>query len=161
MEEGIHQIIGQFLRFGQLILVPVCGLIFIAGIVLFFYAFKNPIRKRKAYLFSIFGGIGFLFFTYIPVVLFYFVFQKPKTPKEGQGIATIVDGFAPVNFHIYDFMIQLAEPFILFLFYVGVFFWLLSAKNPQIKRMGMGLVVGSPVLWLLVQHAMDIYKFFV
>ena len=159
--DGISQGIGQLIRLGQMFLVPACGLIFMWGLILLFYAFKNPIRKRKAYLFSIFGGIGFLLFTYLPLLLTYFVFAKPKSAPANATAEKLVDGFSPLYQKIYDFGIVLAEPFIVFLFYMGVFFWLMAAKNPQIKRMGIGLIVGTPVLWIVIQRGMDIYHFFV
>lgn len=159
--DGISAGVGQLIRLVQMVLVPACGLIFMWGLILLFYAFKNPIRKRKAYLFSIFGGIGFLLFTYLPLLLAYFLFAKPKSAPDGAIAEKLVDGFSPLYLKIYDFAIVLAEPFIVFLFYMGVFFWLMAAKNPQIKRMGIGLIVGTPVLWIVIQRGMDIYHFFV
>lgn len=159
--EGISEGVGQIIRMVQLILVPLCGLICIWGLLLLFYAFKNPIRKRKAYLFSIFGGIGFLLFTYLPLLMAYFLFEKPKSSGTGVTAEKFVGEFSYISQNIYDFTIVLAEPFLVFLFYMGVFFWLLAAKNPQLKRMGKGLIVGTPVLWILVQNAMDIYHFFI
>ncbi|MGE8081499.1 hypothetical protein [Peribacillus loiseleuriae] len=151
---------GQIIRFMQIITVPALGIITLVGFLFYFTSFKNPIRKRKAFLFSFFGLIGFFAFIYGPLLIIYYRFEQPALSVGNETFASVVDIAVPWGGIVFYIIKIIAEPLLFFLFYFGIAIWLMAAKNPPRKRIGIGLVFGCPVMWVLIQNVGNIYNFF-
>lgn len=157
----VEGLLFEAIRFMQLILVPTFGFLSIVGFFFFLISIKSPHRRRKAYLTSIFAPIGFLVFLYGPVIHAYYIFDNPAESQGDETAKDIVNQVEGWGGKIYNGFEIIVEPIIFFLFYLGVTFMLMAAKNPARKRLGMGLIVGTPLLWLLVQYGPKIYRLFV
>ncbi|WP_066297613.1 hypothetical protein [Bacillus sp. FJAT-29937] len=149
------------IRLFQLLFVPLFGLIFLIALFFFLFAFKNPFKRRKAYLFSIGGSVGMLLALYMPLIITYYMgTYKPKENSDAT-IRDVVDITLPWGEVVYEVIKVLFEPMIYAGFFIGMGVWLLAAKNPARKRIGMGMVFGAPLIWTFLQISPDIYYFFV
>ncbi|MCA1064653.1 hypothetical protein QTG56_23890 (plasmid) [Rossellomorea sp. AcN35-11] len=141
------------LQFFQYIFIPTFFVMFTWGIITFLIARKNPTRKRKGYLLTVFGGIGILFVLYAPVFgMFYW--------SSGIDTQSILNASTPINEIIYNIFLAIVEPILLFLTYMGVGYLLLAAKEPTRKRLGLLLIIGAPFTWFCLHYAIEIYTFF-
>lgn len=147
------------IRFVQLIFVPLFGFIFLISLFFLLFAFKNPFKRRKAYLFSIVGSSGMLTILYLPV--FFLYYRKAPKQNDEATLRDIVDITLPWAETIYNVLKVLLEPMIYVGFFIGVVVWLMAAKNPARKRIGMGMIFAAPFFWVLLQYSPDIYHFFV
>ncbi|MEC2074249.1 hypothetical protein [Alkalihalophilus marmarensis] len=59
-----------------------------------------------------------------------------------------------------DTFADVSKPLIFILFYVGIFLWIMVAKDPVRKRVGMGMTIFAPALWLLFQAGPFLYRLF-
>lgn len=160
--DPIQEILENSIRFIQLIFFPVFGFIILIGCFFYLFSSKNPFRRRKAYLFTIFGSIGALLVLYLPLVFMYF--KDGKEPHEPTGDETLTEAVNSTQSWgevVFNLLKVLLEPMIFFGGYAGIAIWLLAAKNPPRKRIGMGMVFGAPIMWILLQYTPDIYHFFV
>lgn len=155
------ELIGNGIRLFQLLFVPLFGLIFLISLFFFLFAFKNPYKRRKAYLFSIGGSVGMLLALYLPVIIIYYIGSKNLPENTDATIRDVVDITLPWGEVVYEIVKVLFEPMIYVGFFIGAGVWLLAAKNPARKRIGMGMVFGAPLIWTFLQISPDIYYFFV
>ncbi|MGG3806477.1 hypothetical protein [Metabacillus fastidiosus] len=162
MIPAVQEIMGQGIRFVQILFFPLFGFIILIGFFFYLFASKNPYRRRKAYLFSIFGAFGALLTLYLPLIISYFSSKnKPHEATGEESVRGLVDLTIPWGEQVYNLLKVLFEPFIFFGGYLGIAIWLLAAKNPPRKRIGFGMVIGAPLLWTLLQYIPDIYYFFI
>lgn len=150
----------QAIRFVQLTFIPIMFLIIFIGFFLFLTALKNPHRKRKGFLFAIGGSIGLFLITYGPLLVLY-IKSGGQTVETSGAIYMLSESTKNIGWTIFDAFASITEPIIFSMFYIGIGMWLMAAKNPVRKRLGMASIVGSPVLWVLFQYADSIYNFFV
>jgi uncharacterized sodium:solute symporter family permease YidK len=157
----VTYLLSQGIYLIQMVFVGLFALLTVIGIVLFFLSGKNPHKKRKAYLFTTVFPIGMLIFLYIPLLLAYYMFQGPEANLGEQDISvpiSHIEGFGSIVYNVVEVFL---EPIIVFVAYLGIFIWLMAAKNPSRVRTGKTMVFSAPFLWILIQKGPDIYRFFI
>ncbi|MEX3624992.1 hypothetical protein [Viridibacillus arvi] len=145
----------------QMVLVPVFGMMTLIGIFLFLYAFKNPIKKRLAFLFTIVSPIGFLLFLHGMVFLTQYIFEQPAGNPNGEGIGifvTWVEIWGTPVYHLFEIIMQ---PILAIIFIIGLVVLHHSAGIPGRKRIGAGVMLGVPFLWTLLLLGPSIYHLFI
>ena len=98
-----------FIRVIQMIMVPLFGIMALIGLFLFLYSFKNPIKRRAAFLFCVFSPIGFVFFLHGAPLLDYYVYSSPNTNDGGQGLEVMVswvEKFGAPVYTIFDYLMK-------------------------------------------------------
>ncbi|WP_408895243.1 hypothetical protein [Paenibacillus taichungensis] len=145
MHENIMQSVFQVIRLAQIVGIPVFACLFGLGFILLLTAGKNPIRKRRGLLFVIAFGFGTFLIAYVPAIVHTFVGDAPNQTSTGQSVKQLVDSTMPFGSIIFNGLKWIAIPVTGTMFYIGIFVRLMAAKNPGRKRMGVGLVMFSPL----------------
>lgn len=157
-----NEVLNNGIRFIQLIFVPTFGFVFLLALFYLLYAGKNPFRKRAAYLMSMGGAIGMLLTLYLPLIITYINGDSLiKDPKGNPELRILVDSTTSYGSEVHHLFKIFFEPMIFIGALLGILFWLTAAKNPPRKRIGMAMVFGAPVFWVIMQYSLDIYHFFV
>ncbi|WP_338657147.1 hypothetical protein V6B14_23215 (plasmid) [Sporosarcina psychrophila] len=150
----------MFIRVIQMILVPLFGIMALIGLFLFLYSFKNPIKRRSAFLFCVFSPIGFVLFLHGAPLLDYYVYSSPNTNDGGQGLEVMVGWVEKFGAPVYTIFDYLMKPLLVSLLIIGLGFLHASGKTPGLKRLGTGVLVGVPFLWFLLELGPTIYNIF-
>ncbi|MFG3613388.1 hypothetical protein [Rummeliibacillus stabekisii] len=153
---GTNETVLTVIKIIQMVIVPLFGMMTLIGIFLFLYAFKNPIKKRLAFLFTIVSPVGFLVFLYGMVLLSQYVFRHPAQANgEGVGImVTWVELWGSPVYHLFTILIQ---PILALIFLIGLVVLHHKAGIPARQRIGVGVLLGVPFLWVLVLIGPSIY----
>lgn len=154
MESKFSEVIEKGIGLLQIIFIPTFFIMFLLGLIFFIIAMRNPIRKRTGYLLTITGFIGSLFITYGPLIIYYI--SQNNEDWTSSGISSSVEG---IGWKVYDILATILTPLIGVMFYVGVGFWLLAAKSPTRKRIGIGLMLFSPLTYVIMQYLPELYNF--
>lgn len=144
----------------QHVLVPVFALLTLVGLIFFNISFKNPMKRRIAFLLTLFGPIGFLLFLFGPTILYGELFTEPNTNKAGEGIEVMADWADSAGSPIYFIFSTIALTAIMAIFPLGLGFKLMAFKAPALSRIGTGMILGATVLWILVETGPTILRFF-
>ena len=147
-----------FVKVIQMIMVPLFGIMTLIGIFLFLYSFKNPIKRRSAFLFCIFSPIGFLFFLHGVLFLDFYVFTTPDTNEANEGLEAMVGWVERTGAPVYTIFSYLLKPLLVALLIIGIGMLHASGKTPGLKRLGTGVVLGVPFLWILLELGPKIYQ---
>ena len=159
---GVNEALWTGIRLLQLVFVPTFGFLFLFALFYLLYAGKNPFRKRAAYLFSIGGALGMLLILYLPLIIAYMKGDSLlKVNDNNQDIRFLIDSTSSRGHNVHHLFKIFFEPMIFIGSLLGIIFWLTAAKNPPRKRIGMAMVFGAPVFWVIMQYSLDIYHFFV
>lgn len=150
MYDNVMESVYQVVRLVQLVGIPVFSCLVGLGVILLLTAGKNPIRKRRGLLFVIFFGIGTFLIAYIPSIIHSFAGEAPSQSASGQTVEELVDSTVPVGSIIFNALKYIAIPVTWTMFYIGIFVRLLAAKDPARKRLGIGLVMFSPLTMVVV-----------
>lgn len=149
-----------FIRVIQMIMVPLFGIMTLIGIFLFLYSFKNPIKRRSAFLFCVFSPIGFIFFLHGVLLLDFYVYASPDTNVAGEGLGAMIGWVQRIGTPVYTVFDYLMKPLLITLFIIGLGLWHASGKTPALERLGVGVVLGVPFLWILLELGPTIYNIF-
>lgn len=150
----------MFVRVLQMIMVPLFGIMTLIGIFLFIYSFKNPIKRRSAFLFCVFSPIGFILFLHGVPLLDTYIFSSPDTNEAGEGLEVMVGWVERFGAPVYSVFESIMKPLLITVLFVGVGLWHSSAKTPGLQRLGVGVVIGVPFLWILLEVGPKIYDIF-
>lgn len=135
----------------QLVFVFVCGIGFLFGIFMFIYAFKNPHKRRLAYVLTVFMPIGLLLVIHGPVLLLYYVFKQPATPDDELGLMLFVPTLEVAGSKLYEGIVRVAQPLLVAVLLIGVAVLHHASRIPGRKRIGYGIFLGVPFLWCLMK----------
>lgn len=150
MLENVMKAIYQVVRFVQLVGIPVMACLFGLGFIFLLTAGKNPMRKRRGMIFVIVFGIGTFLVAYVPAIVHTFAGDAPGQSSSGQSVEQLVDSAAPAGSIIFTALKYIAIPITGTMFYIGVFVRLMAAKIPGRKRLGIGLMMFSPLTLAVV-----------
>lgn len=150
-----------FLKIIQMIMVPLFGIMTLIGVFLFLYSFKNPFKRRAAFLFCIFSPIGFILFLHGIPLLDHYVYSAPNANEAGEGLEVMVGWVEKYGTPVYVVFERLLQPLLVLLFIIGVGLLHSAGKTPGLKRLGMGVVAGVPFLWVLIEYGPNIYRIFI
>ncbi|WEA41739.1 hypothetical protein [Lysinibacillus fusiformis] len=142
----------------QLILIFVCGVGFLFGIFMFIYAFKNPHKRRLAYVLTVLMPIGLLCVIHGPVLVMYYVFEQPATPDAELGLMLFVPTLEVAGLKIYEGIVRVTQPLIVAVLIIGVAVLHHASRIPGRKRIGYGIFLGVPFLWCLMKVGPSIVK---
>ncbi|MFJ7983487.1 hypothetical protein ACIQ1D_24980 [Lysinibacillus xylanilyticus] len=142
----------------QLIFIFICGVGFLFGIFMFIYAFKNPHKRRLAYVLTVFMPLGLLLVIHGPVVILYYVFKQPATPDAELGLMLFVPTLETAGANIYEGIVRVTQPLLVTVFIIGVVVLHHASRIPGRKRIGYGIFLGVPLLWCLMKVGPDIIK---
>ncbi|WP_433709118.1 hypothetical protein [Paenibacillus illinoisensis] len=145
MFENVIQSVFQVVRLAQIVGIPVFAFLFGLGFLFLLTAGKNPIRKRRGLLFVITFGLGTFLIAYVPAIVHTFAGETPSQALSGRSVEQLVDSTAPIGTIIFNGLKWIAIPVTGTMFYIGIFVRLMAAKNPGRKRVGIGLVMFSPL----------------
>jgi len=135
---GFHQVV----RLVQVIGIPVMVLLFLLGFVLILTSGKNPIRKRRGYIFIIIFGIGAFAVAYLPAIIHNYTVDQPlQLTDKHKTVKDYVDSATPIGTILFNTG---------FMFYAGVIVRFMAPKNPSRRRKGIGLVLFAPLTMFFV-----------
>jgi hypothetical protein len=144
--------------YAQLILIFVTGILFLFGIFMFIYAFKNPMRRRLAYVCTVIGACGFILILFGPVFILYYVFDQPAAPNPELGLYFLVPGLETAKVGVYEAIVRIVQPLLVLVFLIGVGVLHHASKIPNRRRIGYGVFLGVPILWVLMQIGPSIVR---
>ncbi len=130
----------------------ISGVLVAVGVVMLIAATKNPHYRQRGFRMMI--AFSFLFFmmAYSPVLYFHYYGPEPEPNENAQAEDLMVMSDATSGTFV-DILEIIGYPVLVLMFNVGLFYRLLAGKSPQSKRMGIGLMMFSPVamffIWLL------------
>ena len=162
--EGNYELVDTFLGFIkiiQMITVPLFGIMTLIGVFLFIFSFKNPMKRRTAFLFTVISQLAFLGFLHGILFLVQFVGTEPISEEAGEGMEVALGFVDRISGPVYHTFTVIIQPVLGILFCIGMGISYLAAKNPGRKRLGTGILVGVPFLWILVAMGPTIYLIFI
>lgn len=141
----IGKVIEQAIRFLQIIGIPLMAFLCVIGFLILLTSGKNPLRKRLGYKFVIVFGIGILIIAYAPLLRYSYA---PDTPVQGNtdSVEGLVDSTMGFGSYIFKGLWYASIPVVVTMFYAGMNVRLVAGKNPQTKRLGLGLMMFSPLV---------------
>lgn len=143
---GLYVLIQQLVRLLQLVGLPVFTVLFIIGLLFLLTAGKNPIRKRRGYIFAIIFGVGALLIAYLPVITHMFGNSTPTVVDKNDDIVGMVDSAAILGPNLFKGVWYVSVPVVFTMFYMGMLMRSVAGKNPQRKRLGLGMMIFSPIV---------------
>ncbi len=138
-------------RYIQLIFIFVFGVLFLFGIFMFIYSFKNPLKRRLAYVLTVFMPMGLLGVIHGPVIILFYVFNQPAIPDASLGLYMFEPTFESVGAKVYETLTRIAKPLLVTVIIIGLAVLHHASRIPGRKRIGYGIFVGVPVLWILME----------
>ncbi|KIV58573.1 hypothetical protein AM501_05310 [Aneurinibacillus migulanus] len=145
----------QGIRLLQMVGVPVMAGLFIIGLMFLLTAGKNPFRKRIGYLMSIGFGIGVLAIAYLPAIIYTINGEASGKASEHESLEAVVSSSSFIGESFFTAIQYVMLPLAFSTFYMGVIIRLVAAKNPQRRRIGIGLMLFSPLV-LGISHVIPI-----
>ncbi|HCG4536203.1 TPA: hypothetical protein NJY08_005057 [Salmonella enterica subsp. enterica serovar Typhi str. AG3] len=134
----------------QLIFVFVFGVMFLFGIFMFIYSFKNPHKRRLAYILTVIAPMGLLSVIHGPVLLLHYVFKQPAVPDAELGLYLFVPTLEIAGDNLYETIIRITQPLLVAVLLIGTAVLHHASRIPGRKRIGYGIFVGVPLLWILM-----------
>jgi hypothetical protein len=146
-------VLEQAVRLLQLVGLPIIGVLLVIGFMILLTSGKNPRRKRIGYAFSIGFFILLLLDAYLPVFIFHYTGDTPHSATGRETIYGMVSSTGGIGDMLFTALKHISIPLTFMVFYIGILVALCAAKNPQRKRLGVGLMMFSPVVlgltWLV------------
>lgn len=144
------------IRYIQLIASFIGGIGFFCGIFLFIYAFKNPLKRRLAFVLTVFCPILVLFSIHGVVFIGHYVFNEPAIPDE-KGLYMFEPTLEIAGTNLYEAFTQVVKPLLVSVIIIGLGVLHHASRMPGRKRIGYGILVGVPVLWTLIEAGPTIF----
>jgi hypothetical protein len=147
IEQAASTVMEQAIRLLQLVGIPVMGLLFLIGLLVLLTSGKNPRRKRAGFIMSLAFGIGILVVSYVPLLGYeYLSSDRPLEATGNETIESMVDSSTGIGDYLFKGLRYTAIPITFSIFYLGMLIMLLAAKSPQRKRLGLGMMILSPIV---------------
>ncbi|GAA0854161.1 hypothetical protein ABER99_20590 [Paenibacillus glucanolyticus] len=145
---GLHVLFEQLIRLLQIVGLPIFSVLLIVGFLLLLTSGKNPRRKKMGYVFTIVFGIGALLIAYAPLVAHSLGGMEFSQDQQNETVESMVDGAGTIGPSLYKGVWYISVPVVFTMFYFGLLVRLSAAKNPQRKRLGLGMMIFSPLVLL-------------
>lgn len=141
----LSKVVEQGIRLLQIIGIPLMTVLCIIGFLILLTSGKNPLRKRLGYRFVIVFGIGALLIGYIPLFRYRYY---PDTPVQGNvdSVEGMVNSTMNFGSYLFNGLWYASIPIVVTMFYIGMNVRLVAGKNPQTKRLGLGLMMFAPLV---------------
>ncbi len=150
VSEAPNTVVEQFIRLLQLVGIPLFASLVVIGLLLLLTSGKNPRRKRAGYIMSIGFTIGVFTVAYVPLLTYHYGGDAPRTATGDETIHSLVDSSAELGSYIFNGLIYASIPLTFTMFYIGLIIMLTAAKSPQKKRLGLGVMIMSPLVQSVV-----------
>lgn len=142
----------------QHVLVPVFAILTLVGLFFFNVSFKNPMKRRIAFLLTFFGPIGFLVFLFGPTILISELFQNPTTNESGAGIEVLASWADAARSPIYFIFTTISLIGIMAIYPIGIGMKYMAFGAPALNRIGTGMILGATLFWVLLETGPTILR---
>ncbi|QNR65109.1 hypothetical protein IAQ67_14390 [Paenibacillus peoriae] len=146
--DGLKVLVEQLVRLLQLVGLPIFTVLIIVGFLLLLTSGKNPRRKKMGYVFVVIFGSGALLIAYAPLIAHSFVGVESQSAHSGDSVENMVNGAGSIGPQLFKGVWFVSIPIVFTMFYFGLLVRLSAAKNPQKKRLGLGMMLFSPIVLL-------------
>ncbi|MDN4106174.1 hypothetical protein [Paenibacillus polymyxa] len=146
--DGLKVLVEQLVRLLQLVGLPIFTVLIIVGFLLLLTSGKNPRRKKTGYVFVVLFGSGALLIAYTPLIAHSFMGLGPQSAHVGDSVENMVNGAGSIGPQLFTGVWYISIPIVFTMFYYGLLVRLSAAKNPQKKRLGIGMMLFSPIVLL-------------
>ena len=153
-----NETVFQVIKVAQMIFVPLFGLMTIIGIFIFNASFKNPIKRRTAFLFTIISPLSFILFLHGPVLIRKYMLEVPKEAIDNSELNLLMGWIKIKGSTVYHVFEVSFEQILNVIFIIGIGILIGKGRNPGRSRLGYGVLMGIPVLWLLIGFGPEIYR---
>ena len=148
----------NILYYGQMLGVFIGGLMFLFGIFMFLYSFKNPHKKRLAFVTTVFGPILFMFSLYGPVFGYHYMIDKLLPESELAELKQFEPAVKHVGSSIYEAIQLIVYPLLVIVFLIALGTLHHATRIPGRKRISYGIFIGIPVLYILMETGPSIVR---
>lgn len=141
-----------------MILTPISAVFFIIGLFIFIIMYKNPMRRRMAFLMTVVSPVAFIFLLYGMVFLCYYLFDAQIQDINNKGFwifEGIIESKLSAGYHVFKIIMR---PLLILALLVGIGILHHGSGIPGRKRMGMGILFGFSGVWLLLEIGPSIYN---
>ncbi|UXJ71401.1 hypothetical protein [Lysinibacillus fusiformis] len=144
-------------KYIQMVLTPVSAIGFIIGLFIFIIMYKNPMRRRTAFLITVMSPIMFMFLLYGVVMICYYTLDGPIQDVNNEGL-WFFEGFINSKlsggYHVFKIILR---PLLILAVLIGMGILHHGSGIPGRKRMGTGILFGFSLIWLLLEIGPSIY----
>ncbi len=145
---GLMILLEQLIRLFQLVGLPIFSVLMIVGFLLLLTSGKNPRRKKMGYVFIIAFGVLTLLIAYAPLLGHSIFGVKPLEANGDETVENMVDAAGEIGPMLFKGVWYVSIPVVFTMFYFGLLVRLSAAKNPQRRRLGLGMMIFCPVVLL-------------
>lgn len=145
------------IRYFQLVVSFVAGIGFLCGLFLFIYSFKNPLRRRAAFVLTMLSPMILLFSIHGAVVIAHYVFTAPAAPNEA-GLHMFEAPLEKLGGNLYEAFTKIVRPLLVLVIIIGIGVIHHASRIPGRKRIAYGVFVGVPGLWFLIDIGPNLYR---
>ena len=146
------------LYYGQLAGVFIGGLMFLFGIFMFLYAFKNPHKKRLAFVTTVFGPILVMFSIYAPVLAYHYMIDRLLPETEITQLKQFDSTVKHVGSSLYEGIKLIVYPLLIIVLFIALVTLHHATRIPGRKRISYGIFIGVPLLYFLLQVGPSIIR---
>ncbi|MFS0558564.1 hypothetical protein [Brevibacillus sp. 179-C9.3 HS] len=151
MINGIGEFTEIAIRFLQMVGIPVLAVLTLIGLLTLLTAGKNPRRKRTGYIITIVFGICMLMVAYAPLLSYQMELTTKTLNVQNPNVHQRVDSTGGlIGSNLFKGLQYASIPITVTTFYLGFGIRLNAAGNPQRKRLGIGLLLFSPLTLVVV-----------
>ena len=134
------------------------GIMFILGLVMFLYSFKNPLKKRTAYLLTLLGPTLLLVSIHGVVFLAHYMFNQPLQTDGSLGLLVFEPKLDGIGQSLYQAIKYISYPIMVFVILTSFVILHHASSIPGRKRIGFGIFALVPVLFLVIEGGPWIYS---
>lgn len=156
-----NETVYQVIKMAQMIFVPLFGLMTLIGIFIFTASFKNPMKRRTAFLFTVISPLSFILFLHGPVFLRKYLKEVPQKAIETDSLDILMNWISINGSTVYHIFEVGFEQILNIVFVIGIGILIGRGRNPGRSRLGYGVILGIPLLWMLIAVGPDIYRILV
>lgn len=150
LENAATTVFGQAIRLIQLVGIPLMGFLLVLGLIILLTSGKNPRRKRAGMIMTIGFSIGVFVISYVPLLAYRYGGDRPREATGNETVNNMVDSSAGFGSSLFTGLKYGSIPLVFTMFYVGMIIILTASKSPQKKRLGLGIMLLSPLVLTVV-----------
>lgn len=134
------------------------GIMFICGIAMFLYTFKNPLRKRIAFLLTLMGPFILLLSIHGVVFIAHYMFSEPMAPNAKLGIFLFEPKLDEIGSGIYQAIQSVSYPIMVLVLLISIGILHHASRIPGRKRNGYFIFILVPLLYMVIEGGPWIYN---
>lgn len=142
----------------QHVFVPLFAVLALVGLFFFNVSFKNPMKRRVAFLLTFFAPIGFVVFLFGPTILISELFQNPSVNESGAGLEVMAGWADSARSPVYFIFTTLSLIAIMSIYPIGIGLKYMAFRAPALGRIGSGMIIGATLFWVLLETGPSILR---